>query len=136
MFKKLILGLALATAFSVYAPTTLAQSGPQATASTTALSEDQKINKLIAYIRNLEGATFIRNGSEHSPAEAADHLQAKYKKHAKRVTTAEIFIEQLASKSSMSGEVYKIKMPNGSVTEAGKVLRAELQRLSQASAGN
>lgn len=95
-----------------------------------ALTEKQKIERLIDYVRHLKGAKFIRNGSEHNPQEAADHLQAKYLKHAARIQTAEVFINELASKSSASGEVYKIKLADGNVVPAGQVLKQELDRIN------
>ncbi len=41
------------------------------------LTEQEKIERLIAAVESLQGATFLRNGSEYSPAEAARHLREK-----------------------------------------------------------
>ncbi len=99
-----------------------------------ALTEHQKVERLIAYIRNMKDAKFIRNGSEHPPEQAADHLQAKYKKHAALIQTAEVFIEKLATKSSATGEVYKIKTANGEFLPLGQLLKQELNRINEATA--
>lgn len=95
------------------------------------LTEAQKVERLIDFIRGLDGATFIRNGSEHNCQEAADHLQAKWKKHMDKIRTAENFVTELASESGMTGEVYKIKFPDGTVVPTKQVLLKELKRLEQ-----
>ncbi len=101
------------------------------TASTTksALTESDKIGQLITEVRNMEGATFIRNGSEHSCQEAADHLQAKWEKHGSKIKTADDFIVHLATKSSMSGEMYKIRFTDGREVNTADILRERLLQL-------
>jgi hypothetical protein len=96
-----------------------------------ALSESQKVERLIDFIRSLEGATFIRNGMEHNCKQAADHLQAKWKKHMNEIHSAQDFIAKLASTSGMTGIDYKIKFANGTVVTARETLMQELKRLEQ-----
>lgn len=55
------------------------------------------------------GCTFTRNGKDHTAAEARDHLAMKYRRAGSRVTTAEAFIDRLASASSWTGEPYLIR---------------------------
>ena len=93
------------------------------------MTEEEKINHLINYVRHLEGMIFIRNGKEFPPQEAADHLQKKYDKHKKKVKTAHEFVVGLASKSSASGEVYLIRMSDGETIQCGDLLNQELKRL-------
>lgn len=93
------------------------------------LTEAQKIDRLILYVKNLEAAVFIRNGSEHTTAEAAAHMQSKREKHAKCARTANDFISNTASKSSYSGKPYFIKFKDGKIIPAEEVLRKELKRL-------
>ncbi|MCJ8165118.1 DUF5329 domain-containing protein [Pontibacter sp. E15-1] len=95
------------------------------------LTEIQKVEKLIAFVSSMEGATFIRNGSKHSCAEAAQHLQAKWQKHKADVKTAEEFIEKLASKSGMSGEDYLIQFSDGHTETAAVVLTRALREMEQ-----
>jgi hypothetical protein len=90
------------------------------------LTEEQKIDHLITLIRNLKGATFIRNGDEHTAVAAADHLQMKREKAGARVKTAQDFIDKIASKSSMSGELYMIRFANGKTFPCQMVLTNEL----------
>lgn len=99
-------------------------------ASEDSLSESQKIEQLIATVRSLEGAAFIRNGSEHTPQEAADHMASKWKKHSGKIRTAEDFIEHLATKSSMSGEKYMIRFSDGKQVPAADILHRKLEQLS------
>jgi len=75
--------------------------------------EAGKIGTLIAAVENLQGAVFIRNGSEHTPREAAEHLRLKLGKAGRRVRTAEDFIRYCASRSSLSGKPYLIRYEDG-----------------------
>ena len=93
------------------------------------LTEEQKIEHLISFIRNLKGSTFIRNGDEHTAQAAADHLQMKREKAGSRVKTAQEFIDKIATKSSMSGELYMIRFANGKMFPCQMVLSNELQKL-------
>ncbi|MFT2008933.1 DUF5329 family protein [Pontibacter sp. 13R65] len=112
-------------------PGALAQQAPVARnqQASTALSENEKISRLISFVGNLQGATFIRNGNKHSPKDAAAHLRSKFDKHHAKIKTAHEFIELLATKSSASGEYYKIKMADGTTTETYKILSNELVKL-------
>jgi hypothetical protein len=97
--------------------------------ATETLNEQQKIDFLISVIRNLKGATFIRNGSEHTPQEAADHLQMKREKAGSRLQTAQDFIDKIATKSSLSRERYMIRFANGKMYPCQMVLNNELRKL-------
>jgi len=100
-------------------------------ATSNTLSEDEKIQQLISKVESLTGAAFIRNGSEHTPREAADHLRRKLNGANGRIRTAEDFIQQIATGSSISGEEYQIRFTDGRSVPAHEYLRDELQRLSQ-----
>ncbi|MBP9186718.1 MAG: DUF5329 domain-containing protein [Bacteroidia bacterium] len=94
------------------------------------ITETQKIESLIAFIAKQDGV-FIRNGSEYTPGQAAEHLRMKWKKGGSAIKTAEIFIDKLATSSSMSGKPYQIKFKNGRSINLAALLRAELKRLEQ-----
>jgi hypothetical protein len=100
--------------------------------SGTTLTEEDKIEQLISAIAELQGATFIRNGAEHTAAEAADHLRMKWRAAGDEIATAEQFIEAIASKSSTSGQPYQIRMADGEVMEAGEFLRKRLGEINEA----
>lgn len=76
----------------------------------------EKIEKFIISIENSD-VTFIRNGGEYSPKEAADHLRKKWKNAGVNMTLQE-FIENVASKSSLSGKPYQVKLSDGSIINA------------------
>lgn len=66
---------------------------------------------------------FIRNGEEHSPKEAADHLRSKWKQSGGKTKTKQAFIDQLATKSSMTGELYYVILEDGSKLQAAVWLK-------------
>jgi len=82
------------------------------------------------------GCTFIRNGSRHDAEDAASHMRMKYRRGKRYATTAELFIERLASKSSFSGKSYAIECPGSDAVPSGEWLTARLHefREQQASA--
>jgi hypothetical protein len=109
-----------------------AWAGPQATSQPP--TQAQRIEALIAAVGQLRGATFIRNGSEHTAAEAADHLRLKWKNAGKRVRTAEDFIRYCATQSSMSGRKYRIRLSDGRELDSADWFHAELRRYDAAHA--
>ncbi len=52
---------------------------------------------------------FIRNGKEHRPEAAKDHLNMKRRRGKKYFSSTEEFIENLASSSSWTGKPYHIR---------------------------
>ncbi len=101
---------------------------PRGSAAEVASSQVE-IEHLLAFVKNLENARFIRNGTEYSAAEAEKHLRAKWQKLRSKITTAEAFVEQCATRSSMSGEVYQIRLSDGTRRPAAELIFAELARL-------
>jgi len=93
-------------------------------------SETDKINHLIASVEGLQGATFIRNGSEHDARTASNHLRRKLKAMGDKVKTAEDFIEFCASKSSMTGEPYLIRLADGSIIKSELFFNDKLKFLA------
>ena len=103
-------------------------------ASLAAPTETQRIEALITAVGKQEGAVFIRNGSEHTAAEAADHLRLKWRNAGKRVRTAEDFIRYCATQSSMSGRNYRIRLADGRELDSADWFHAELRRYDAAHA--
>ena len=93
------------------------------------LSEEQKIKSLIATVRGLKDATFVRNGDEHDCAAAAGHMERKWKAGRKQIKTARDFIRLAASTSSKSGEPYLIRFKDGTEQASEAFLTAELDKL-------
>ncbi len=92
-------------------------------------TEKTKIEALISHIQGLENATFIRNGSEYSAANAAKFLRAKWERNDKEVKTAADFIAKVASASGTSGKAYLIRFKDGKETPCGEYLTAQLKKL-------
>ncbi len=63
--------------------------------------------------------TFIRNGKEYDAEDAEAHLRMKYKRGRRYASTTEKFIENLASKSSMSKKPYLIACEGAERVESG-----------------
>ncbi len=95
------------------------------------LTERQKIDKLIDIVANLENATFIRNDDEHSAKEAAAHMRRKLNAAGGRIKTAAQFIEHIASKSSTSGKLYRIRFSDGKELPSGEFLLSQLDRIER-----
>jgi uncharacterized protein YlzI (FlbEa/FlbD family) len=96
-----------------------------------ALNEDEKITMLIESVRDTpEGTHFIRNGKAYDVAEAISHLNLKYSKA--KVNTAEEFIKYVASGSSVSGEAYLIRYPDGTTVTAAAFFMENLRKLKDA----
>ena len=94
------------------------------------MSEEAKIAHLIDAIRNApDGTRFIRNGTEYGSEKAADHLQAKYRHGKEHAGTAELFIEHIASRSSMTGVPYRIKFADGKMATAHEFFIQELKKI-------
>jgi hypothetical protein len=88
--------------------------------------EKKKIDFLISSVENLKGATFIRNGSEYDGKKAAGHLRMKLQ-NALVVDTADDFIKLCASKSSITGEPYMIRLPDGKTIKSEEYFREKLK---------
>lgn len=97
--------------------------------SSSASTEAQKIDALIECVRSSTGAVFVRNGTEHSPAEAAQHLRQKLAAAGAEIGTAGEFIERIASRSSITGEEYRLRFADGRSVPVAEFLQAELAKL-------
>jgi len=100
---------------------------PLLASAKTAPSPD--IERLIQRVEHAQGVVFIRNGSEHTAAEAAAHLRRKLGAAHGRITTAEQFIDVLGTKSSMTGQVYRVRLANGRTIDSAVWLRQLLREV-------
>lgn len=89
-------------------------------------AEQQKITYLIDSVAALQGATFIRNGTDYDAARAASHMRLKLRFAGDRVETAEDFITCCATRSSVTGTPYTIRFPDGRVVDSATFLHARL----------
>ena len=102
---------------------------PAAVRAAAPAHEQSRIEKLIRFVETQKDMKFIRNGTEYSCSEAGKFLRGKLEAMGDEVKTARQFIEQIASKSSMSGLPYHVKFPDGRKMPAGQFLHEELKRL-------
>ena len=90
-------------------------------------AEEAKIQHLIVAVETLEGAQFLRNGSAYDAKTAADHLRLKLRTAGNWVKTADDFIRLCGSRSSFSGEKYRIRLADGSIIDAEVFFRNRLK---------
>ena len=95
------------------------------------LREQQRIDHLLKTVGSLQNAVFIRNGSEYEAKAAETHLRQKLDYAGEKLKTAEQFIEYCATRSSMSGQPYRIRLSDGKTVEAGPFLRSKLNEFDQ-----
>ncbi len=117
MYRRCLLGLGLMAAGVVHA-------APDAV-------ELARIERLIRYIEQQKDVQFVRNGTAHSPEDAAKFLRDKFKKMGELVTSAQSFIDQIASRSSTTGEPYLIRFPDAHIVPAAQFLTDELRRMDR-----
>jgi len=86
-----------------------------------------EINYLLDFI-DRSGCKFFRNGSWYDSHRARSHLRDKYNYLAAHdhLKTAEDFIEQAATRSSMSGIEYQIQCEAGPAVPSSRWLRTAL----------
>ena len=86
-----------------------------------------EINYLLDFI-DRSGCKFYRNGSWYDSHRAQSHLRDKYNYLVARnhIKTADDFIEQAATRSSMSGLDYQIQCEAGPAVPSGLWLRTAL----------
>lgn len=92
------------------------------------LNEGQKIQLLISAVER-SGGRFYRNGSWHPAAAAAEHMRLKLSRAGGRVETAQDFIRYIATRSSLSGEAYRIRLPDGREFKSADWLNMQLRNL-------
>jgi len=109
----LVLGLTLAPA-ACAAPPVIAQT---------------EINYLLGFIEG-SACEFFRNGSWYDAKKAAAHLRDKYEFLAtgNRIQTAEDFIEEAATQSSLSGRPYQVRCGSDQAVTSNQWLRDVLER--------
>lgn len=88
-----------------------------------------EIDHLLTHLQS-SGCQFNRNGDWHDAADAAEHLQKKlnYALDKGAITSAEDFIDQAATQSSMSGKAYQVRCAQAAPQPSGQWLREELER--------
>jgi hypothetical protein len=86
---------------------------------------EQTIQHLISYVSGSD-LTFVRNASEYTPTEAAEHMLKKYRHFRDDIETPEDFIELCATRSLLSGKPYRVIDRQGNALRTSDWLMAEL----------
>jgi len=97
--------------------------------SQSAISEQEKIERLIRSAE-VSGYIFIRNDTEYTSREAASYMKIKLSRAGNRIKTADQFIKDLATRSSMTGRPYMVKLSNGKTLPLADWLRRKLLEIN------
>ncbi len=89
---------------------------------------DIEVTKLLSFVGK-SGCTFIRSGNSYTAVQAQEHLTMKYGKARSKISSAEDFINEVASKSYLTGKAYQINCSAAPAQPTGNWLHAELKRL-------
>jgi hypothetical protein len=103
--------------------TTLGQAAPPPGAQA-------EVDALLASIE-ASGCLFFRNGVWHDAKAATEHLRGKYRYLIARgmIVTTEDFIDQAATKSSLSGQPYQVQCGDSTAVTSSQWLHDRLARL-------
>ncbi len=88
-----------------------------------------EVNFLLGYVDG-SACEFYRNGTWRDSKAAQEHLRDKYNYLVARnqINTTEDFIEMAATKSSLSGQPYKVRCNGSATVTSNQWLRDELTR--------
>lgn len=78
------------------------------TTARAASPAEAEISHLLDYL-SASPCVFIRNGEASTAPDARAHIERKYQHVGKLVTTAEDFIAYAATRSSVSGQPYRVR---------------------------
>ena len=98
--------------------------------ATQELSESQKIQSLIHSMETTKGARFVRDGHRYSVAQGARYLRMQLRHAGKRITTAQDFITNLASRGS-GGQTNRIRFADGHEMDASEYFRTRLAMIER-----
>lgn len=99
------------------------------TISDRAMSESARIDALLEHVAILTEVRFVRSGKEYDCEEAVDHLRRKLAAAGDSNLTAEEFIDRIAARSSLTGDEYRIRLPDGTTLSAAEYFHRELKRI-------
>lgn len=86
--------------------------------------EQERIDRLLGIIEASD-AVFLRNGSETTAEAFAAHLRRKFAMFKPQALTAERFIEEVAGRSTASGDPCRVRLSDGQVMDAAIWLRQQ-----------
>jgi hypothetical protein len=90
---------------------------------------DRTIETLLGIVAARSDVVFIRNGSDYNAATAVKFLRGKWDRARAEVKTADDFIVRIATKSSTTGQPYRLRFPDGHEVDCADFLREQLAAL-------
>jgi len=105
--------------------------GGVAASAAPSATEQARIERLLTMVATRRDVRMVRNGEEHDAAKAMYFLRRKLDSMGGDIKTCEEFIDRIASRSSMTGQLYWVKLSDGRDMPAGDFLRLELARLDK-----
>lgn len=93
-----------------------------------AWSELDRIATLLARLASSD-LRFLRGSDECSGSEAAAHLRRKLDAEPTPIGTVEEFVHRIASRSSVTGEAYRVRFPDGRTRPAEEWLREQVRAI-------
>jgi hypothetical protein len=94
-------------------------------------AEEAKAQALLVRVQVMQGAVFIRNGTEYGSANAAEFLRRKCTKDWSKMASAREFITACASQSSTSGKPYLIRLAGATPQPSAQVLTQWLEEIER-----
>jgi hypothetical protein len=94
-------------------------------------AERARIERLIDFVEAQKDIRFVRNGNDYSAKDAGKFLRGKFDKMGEHVTTAQQFIDEIASRSSTTGQAYQIRFADGRSVPVAQFLGDELRRMDR-----
>ena len=93
---------------------------------------EKEIVHLFEYLED-SNCEFNRNGTWYNTYKAVKHIEKKYRYYMKKglINSAEQFIDQAASQSSMSGKPYLVRCGNSRPVESSTWFTEELKRFRE-----
>ncbi len=87
----------------------------------------QEVEHLLAFIKN-SGCILDRNGTDYPAKKGLQHIKKKYDYFRDDIKNTEDFIALAATKSTMSGEYYKVKCTGKKIVTTQHWLLSELKK--------
>ena len=103
---------------------------PSAALATPDAKAQAEIDRLLAFVAS-SPCRFVRSGTEYGGLEARDHLARKFDVARPMLSTADQFVDYVATGSSITGEAYKVRCGTRETTSKAW-LADELARLRRA----
>ncbi len=87
----------------------------------------QEVGHLLTFIKS-SGCTLNRNGTDYPAEKGLQHIKKKYDYFRDDIKSTEDFIALAATKSTMSGDYYKVKCPGRKIMSTKHWLLSELKK--------